>query len=126
MNPIEQNQALFPDPNCPARPRYARSAEDLPAPIVPYSTIIEMECDVCGGDGRNHDVQDDYEPCEHCIDGKVAVLRNWLVEAQQIEAGQLTTTELRREHLTALHHYVQTVVNVYNSEHSTSKEKTAA
>jgi hypothetical protein len=113
----EQNQALFTDPNAPAKPRYASSAEDLPAPVEPYSTIIEADCDVCGGDGRNHDIQDDYEPCEHCIEGKVAVLRNWLGEALQIEAGQLHV-EPRREHLTALRHYTQRVVNVDCQEQS--------
>jgi hypothetical protein len=88
----------------PARPLVARCAEDLPLAFPPYSSIIETDCDDCGGDGRNHDLDDDYEPCDHCIDGKQSVLRNWLGEAFQIENGQLEISP-RREHLTAIRHY---------------------
>jgi hypothetical protein len=101
---VERNQALFPDPRYPARPRMARAIEDLPAPVEPYSTIVEAVCDDCGGDGRNHDLDDDYEPCEHCVDGTVYVLRNWLGEALQIADGHLNV-DLRREHVIALSHY---------------------
>jgi hypothetical protein len=99
------------------KPQVASLAEYLPAPVPPYQTIIIADCDYCGGDGRNHDLDDDYEPCEHCNSGKVFVLRNWLGEAFQIENGMLTI-EPRREHLTALKHYATQVVNVYNTDHS--------
>jgi hypothetical protein len=46
-----------------------------------------------------------------------AVLRNWLGEAFQIEAGELKI-EPRREHLKALRHYARTVLNAYNLDHS--------
>jgi len=101
---VAKNQALFPDTNAPAKPRVARHAEELPSPVGPYSGIIEIECDDCAGTGASRDCLDDYEPCEHCSGGQVAVLRNWLVEAFQIEAGQLKI-EPRIEHLTALRRY---------------------
>jgi hypothetical protein len=101
MNRVALNQALFPDPNAPAKPRVARHAELLPAPIAPYSSIVEDDCDECGGSGSAGRKNEDYEPCTYCVDGKVAVLRNWLVEAFQIADGVLDV-ELRREHIQAL------------------------
>lgn len=109
---VSANQSLFPDANTPARPIVALHAELLPAPVEPYSSIIELDCDVCGGDGRNHDCPDDYERCEHCAGGEVAVLRNWLTEAFQISEGQLDT-DLRIEHLRAMRHYAKQVLNAY-------------
>ena len=104
MNRIASNQALFPDPNAPAKPRVARHAELLPAAIAPYSSIIEDDCDECNGTGSAARKNEDYEPCGYCLDGRVAVLRNWLVEAFQIADG-LLQVELRREHIQALNHY---------------------
>jgi hypothetical protein len=106
-----------PEPEHTVKPQCARDREDLAAQVPPYRTIIEAQCDYCGGDGRNHGLTDDYEPCEHCKDGRVFVLRNWLGEAFQIESG-LLTIEPRREHLTALRHYATRVLNFYNSEHA--------
>jgi hypothetical protein len=111
-NQVSANQSLFPDANAPAKPIVARHAELLPAPVEPYSSIIELDCDVCGGDGRNHDCHDDHEPCEHCVDGKLVVLRNWLTEAFQISEGHLDT-DLRIEHLRALRHYTTQVLHAY-------------
>jgi len=107
----------FADETHTARPQTARDIEDLPAQLIPYRTIVRAECGECGGDGRNHDLDDDYEPCEHCNDGMVFMWRDWLGEAFQIESG-LLTVEARREHLTALRHYATQVVKVYNEEHA--------
>lgn len=117
LTKMRRNLSLFPEqPSFKAQ--VARFPEDLPAPIPPYSTIIMAECDDCGGDGRNHHIDDDYEACEFCAgSGEQAVLRNWLGEAFQIENGMLAI-EPRREHLTALKHYATQVVNVYNNDYA--------
>jgi endogenous inhibitor of DNA gyrase (YacG/DUF329 family) len=118
ISTIARNQQLFTDPNSPARPLVARSPEQLPAPVEPYSTIVITKCDDCGGDGADHSQRDDYYPCEFCSgSGEQAVLRNWLGEAFQIESG-LLAIEPQREHLTALRLYATQVLNVYNSEHA--------
>lgn len=114
----ERNQVLFPDPNAPAKPLVARHAELLPAPVEAYSSIIEMACDDCAGTGAASGIREEYDPCTYCNgSGKQAVLRNWLVEAFQIEAGELKM-EPRREHLAALRQYAKTVLNAYNLDHS--------
>jgi hypothetical protein len=113
VSQVERNQELFTDANAPAKPVFARHAELLPAPVEPYSSIIEIDCDDCGGDGRDHGCHDDYSPCEACGgSGREAVLRNWLVEAFQIEEG-FQQIDLRREHLTALRHYAKQVLDAY-------------
>jgi hypothetical protein len=115
---VEDNLALFPDPNAPAKPRVAAHAELLPGPVPPYSTIIETDCDDCVGTGAASGIREEYDPCAYCNgSGKQAVLRNWLGEAFQIEAGELKM-EPRREHLAALRQYAKTVLNAYNSDHS--------
>jgi hypothetical protein len=123
MNPqsaaTRRNQSLFPDQNAPAKPQCARTAEELPTPVPPYSTIIITPCDTCGGDGADHGEKDDWYPCNFCGgSGEQAVLRNWLGEAFQLENGTLVNIEPQREHLTALRRYATQVLNVYNSEHA--------
>jgi len=111
----DQNEALFPDRNAPAKPIVARHAEQLPAPIAPYSSIVEMPCDDCGGDGADRGTLREYEPCEVCGgSGKQAALRNWLGEAFQIESGQLDMNP-EREHLIALRHYATEFVTALNN-----------
>jgi hypothetical protein len=112
----------FPYLNVTAKATVARSADDLPQPIPPYSTIIYEKCGECGGDGRNHDIDDDYYACDACTEGLQAVLRSWLVEAFQIEAGILPGVDPRREHLTALLHYAKQAVNAHASEHAHALE----
>jgi hypothetical protein len=108
-----RNQKLFPDVNAPAKPRVARHAELLPSPIEPYSSIIETDCDDCAGTGAASGKHEDYDPCGFCNgSGKQAVLRNWLGEAFQIEAGQLAMNP-QIEHLRALAHYTKQVLNAY-------------
>jgi hypothetical protein len=112
------NQALFTNPNAPAKPVVARHSELLPAPVEPYSTIIETACDDCDGTGAASGKHEEYDPCTYCNgSGKQAVLRNWLGEALQIGAGQLRI-EPRCEHLTALRFYADTVAKVHCQEHS--------
>ena len=107
----------FIESNTPARPQVARTAEQLPKPRPPYSTIVITKCDDCGGDGRDHGQQDDYYPCNYCGgSGEQAVLRNWFGEAFQIESGVLTTVDVQREHLTALRHYATQALNAYMTE----------
>jgi hypothetical protein len=110
------NQALFTDPNAPAKPLVARHAELLPDPIPPYSSIIETACDDCGGTGAASGKHEEYDPCTYCNgSGKQAVLRNWLGEAFQIAQGKLAIT-CEREHLQAMVHYAKQVVNCYMVE----------
>jgi hypothetical protein len=102
---VASNQALFPDPNAPAKPRVARHAVLLPAPIAPYSSIIETDCEDCAGTGAASGKNEEYEPCTFCNgSGKQAVLRNWLGEAFQIADGQLRMNP-EPEHLQALRAY---------------------
>jgi hypothetical protein len=108
----------FPYLNVSAKATVARSADDLAAPVPPYSTIIYQDCDDCGGDGCDHNDNDDYYACDHCTEGKQAVLRSWLVEAFQIEAGILSGVDPRREHLTALLAYAKAAVNAHAVEHT--------
>jgi hypothetical protein len=111
-------QALFTDPNAPAKPLVARHAELLPDPIPPYSSIIETDCDDCGGTGAASGKHEEYDPCTYCNgSGKQAVLRNWLGESFQLAAGQLHI-EPRREHLRAMAHYAKQVLDAYAEEHS--------
>jgi hypothetical protein len=110
---VAANQSLFPDSNTPAKPIVARNAEQLPAPVEPYSSIMEVACHDCGGDGRDHGCADDYYACEACGgSGTEAVLRNWLGEAFQLSEGQLDT-DLRIEHVRAMRHYATQVLNAY-------------
>lgn len=109
----DANQALFPDLNAPAKPRVAAHAESLPEAVAPYSTIVETDCEDCGGTGSAGGKRDEYDPCHYCGGScKQAVLRNWLGEAFQIEAGMLKI-EPKREHLAALRHYAKACLDVY-------------
>jgi endogenous inhibitor of DNA gyrase (YacG/DUF329 family) len=111
---VDRNRSLFSDPNAPAKPRVAAHAELLPTPVPPYSSIVEMDCDDCGGTGSANGKNEEYEPCHFCNGScKQAVLRNWLAEAFQIETGQLNA-DPQREHLQALRYYARLVLNAYN------------
>jgi hypothetical protein len=113
LNLERLNQALFPDPNAPAKPLVARHSELLPAPVEPYSSIIETDCDDCAGTGAASGKREEYDPCGYCNgSGKQAVLRNWLVEAFQISAGRLKMNP-RIEHLRALKHYATQILEAY-------------
>jgi hypothetical protein len=109
----DANQSLFPDANAPARPRVAAHSELLPEPVAPYSSIVETDCDQCGGTGSAGGKREEYDPCTFCNgSSKQAVLRNWLGEAFQIESGTLKMAP-RREHLAALRAYAKACLNVY-------------
>jgi len=108
----------FPYLNLSAKASVAHTADALPMPIPPYSTVIYVVCGECGGDGRNHDIDDDYYACDACTEGHQAVFRSWLVEAFQIEAGILPGVYPRREHLTALLAYAKQAVNAHAIEHA--------
>jgi endogenous inhibitor of DNA gyrase (YacG/DUF329 family) len=121
LNRADQNQALFTDQNAPARPLVARHAKLLPTPVAPYSSIIEVDCDECGGTGSANGKEEEYEPCGYCGGSrKQATLKNWLVEAFQIESGELNANP-QIEHLRALSFHLRQVTNAYMEIQTTVK-----
>jgi hypothetical protein len=112
---LANNQALFPDRNAPAKPIVAKFAQELPCAVEPYSSIVTVECDRCGGTGSNGGPREEYDPCDACGGTRtMQALRNWLGEAFQIENGQLDMNP-QREHLRALRHYATQLLNALNT-----------
>ena len=96
----------------PIPPEGARSI--APEALPPFSDLVEINCQDCGGSG--HDAgginPQEMEDCCACQgSGKEIVLRNYLAEAFRLAADRETKVQLERAHLVALTAYARQTVS---------------
>jgi len=85
-----------------------------PDPLPPFSELVEINCQDCGGTGFDPGTVNPREPedCPACHgSGKETILRNYLAEAFRIAADPATNLQLERVHLVALTAYARQTVS---------------
>jgi hypothetical protein len=88
--------------------------ELLPGALPPFTDLVEIDCQDCGGKGFDPGSVNPHEP-EDCLachgSGKETILRNYLAEAFRIAADPETKLQLERAHLVALTAYARQTVS---------------
>ena len=96
----------------PIPPRWAKTVG--PELLPPFSALVEIACQDCGGKSYDHGSVNPREPedCPTCHgSGKETILRNYLAEAFRIAADPQTNLQLERDHLVALTAYARQTVS---------------
>jgi hypothetical protein len=81
-----------------------------PEPLPPFSDLVEIDCQDCGGRGYDPGSVNpqEAEDCTACHgSGKETILRNYLAEAFRIAANPQANLPLERAHLIALTAYAR-------------------
>jgi hypothetical protein len=89
-----------------------------PEPLPPFSDLVEIDCQDCGGRGYDPGGinPQEAEDCSACHGtGKETILRNYLAEAFRIAANPHANLQLERAHLVALTAYARQTVNALMS-----------
>ena len=89
-----------------------------PEPMPPFSDLVEIDCQDCGGRGYDPGGinPQEAEDCPACHgSGKETILRNYLAEAFRIAANPQANLPLERAHLVALTAYARQTVNALMS-----------
>jgi hypothetical protein len=92
----------------------ARATTVARDPLPPFSEIVEVNCQDCGGRGYDPGSVCSHEPddCAACAgSGKETVLRNYLAEAFRIAADPNADLRLERAHLVALTAYARQTIS---------------
>jgi hypothetical protein len=85
-----------------------------PELLPPFSDLVEIACQGCGGRGYDPGNVNAREPedCPACLgSGKEIVVRNYLAEAFRIAADPETNVQLERAHLVAVTVYARQTVS---------------
>jgi hypothetical protein len=96
----------------PIPPRWAKTVS--PEPLPPFSALVEIACQDCGGKGYDPGSVNpqESENCSTCHgSGKETILRSYLAEAFRIAADPETSLQLERAHLVALTAYARQTVS---------------
>jgi hypothetical protein len=83
-------------------------------PLPPFSELVEVNCQDCGGRGYDPGSISSHEPddCAACgASGKETILRNYLAEAFRIAADPNAELLLERAHLVALTAYARQTIS---------------
>lgn len=102
----------------PGRIPPARATTVAPEPLPPFSDLVEIDCQGCGGRGYDPGSVNpqEAENCPSCHgSGKETILRNYLAEAFRIAANPQANLQLDRAHLVALIAYARQTVNALMS-----------
>jgi hypothetical protein len=89
-----------------------------PEALPPFSDLVEIDCQDCGGRGYDPGSVNpqEAEDCSACHgSGKETILRNYLAEAFRIAANPQANLQLERAHLVALTAYARQTVNALMS-----------
>jgi len=92
-------------------------------PIPPFSDLVEMECEDCGGTGYDFGSTREFDPedCPRCSgSGTELVFRNYLAEAFHMICDPECRVELCREHIVAMATYARQTVSALFSAVPTS------
>jgi hypothetical protein len=95
-----------------------RATTVAPEPLPPFSDLVEIDCQDCGGRGYDPSSinPQEAEDCSACHGtGKETILRNYLAEAFRIAANPQANLQLERAHLVALTAYARQTVNALMS-----------
>jgi hypothetical protein len=102
----------------PARIPPTSTTKVGPEPLPPFSDLVEIDCQDCGGRGYDpggiNPQEADY--CPTCYgSGKETILKNYLAEAFRIAANPQANLQLERAHLVAIIAYARQTVNALMS-----------
>ena len=92
----------------------ARATTVARDPLPPFSDLVEVACQDCGGRGYDPGSVSSHEPddCASCGgSGKETILRNYLAEAFRIAADPNADLLLERAHLVALTAYARETIS---------------
>ena len=115
---LGQNEGLAVHRVAPGRIPPARATTVGPEPLPPFSDLVEVDCQDCGGRGYDPGGSNpqEAEDCPSCRgSGKETILRNYLAEAFRIAANPQSNLQLERAHLVALTAYARQTVNALMS-----------
>jgi hypothetical protein len=107
-----------PHQTVPGRIPVGRATTVASEPLPPFSDLVEIDCQDCGG--KRYDPgainTKESEDCSACHGtGKETILRNYLAEAFRIAANPQVNLQLERAHLVALTAYARQTVNALMS-----------
>jgi len=103
-----------PDRRIPA----GRATTVVPEPLPPFSDLVEIDCQDCGGSGYDPGGVNaqEAEDCSACHgSGKETIIRNYLSEAFRIAANPQSKLQLERAHLVALTAFARQTVSALMS-----------
>jgi hypothetical protein len=113
-----QGKDLAMDHTVPERIPHRTATRVAPEPLLPFSSLVEIDCQDCGGRGYDPGGANPQE-AEDCLachgSGKETILRNYLAEAFRIAANPQANLKLERAHLVALTAYARQTVNALMS-----------
>lgn len=92
----------------------ARATAVAPEALPPFSELVEVNCQDCGGRGYDPGTVSSHEPDDCCAcggSGKETILRNYLAEAFRIAADPNAELLLERAHLVALTAYARQTIS---------------
>ena len=115
---LGQNDDLSVDRAAHRRIPPSRATTVGPEPLPPFSDLVEIDCQDCGGRGFDPSGinPQEGEDCPACRgSGKETILRNYLAEAFRIAANPQSNLQLERAHLVALTAYARQTVNALMS-----------
>lgn len=111
---IRDPEDLPPQECIPKRIPPARARPTAPEPLPPFSDLVEIACQDCGGEGYDPGSVNtrELEDCPACRgSGKETILRNYLAEAFRIAADPEANLQLERAHVVALTAYARQTVS---------------
>ena len=115
---LAQGTGLALHQTLPGRIPAGRATTVAPEPLPPFSDLVEIDCQDCGGQGYDPGGinPQEAEDCSACHGtGKETILRNYLAEAFRIATNPQANLQLERAHLVALTAYARQTVNALMS-----------